>query len=684
MKKSVAGEKTGQYAGQQAHIVRRKNRQGMTTLLQDGENLMSRLQRACLTLGGLALAVILPNASFGQATNTNYYSVQGIEFSPAGTLPGEQVHPAVAVNTSGGLVVWQDNITDGSGFGISAVWLDRTYTPTLGNFRINQQAANDQENPQAALLPGGGAAVVWQSGKLSFQHIMARFLGSNHLFLTTNDVMVNTATNHYQVNPALTVLTNGNLVVTWGSYGQDNSDGLQGVYGQILSPTGQKVGSEFLVNQFTQYNQRTPAVQALPNGGFVVAWVSELQRSSQIAGAGGVVGGGKNSVDIYARRFDSAGNAVTGEFLVNELTNNCANPAIGAASDGSYFITWSQRDSVTRNNGWDVWGRRFNSSDVGGTVQVINTQRYGDQYGPKIATVGTDYFVVWTSMGQDGSHEGVYGQFLHGTGTPIGSEIRVNTAVLNQQIHPAVSSDGLGQFLAVWSSYANGANSLDLKAQRYATTLEPLSPPGAPMVIALDTSRLSASWGQLAGFSVSYYELFVDGSNAPIVLTNNMWTSPLQSWSPATTHTFQLAYALTDGRVSPLSLVSSNTTWGYDNNFDGLPDDWETRYYGSDQSKWPANAFTVLAPGMTVLQAFLSGANPTDPKTWLKQWITQTPQGLFLNWNTIPGGIYQVQTTTDFKTWTNVGSPRFEAGTTDSIYLGLQNKGYYRVLRNRY
>jgi hypothetical protein len=33
-----------------------------------------------------------------------------------------------------------------------------------------------------------------------------------------------------------------------------------------------------LVNQFTNYNQRTPAVAALAGGGFVVAWVSEQER----------------------------------------------------------------------------------------------------------------------------------------------------------------------------------------------------------------------------------------------------------------------------------------------------------------------------------------------------------------------------------------------------------------------
>jgi hypothetical protein len=73
-------------------------------------------------------------------------------------------------------------------------------------------------------------------------------------------------------------LANSNVVVVWASFNQAGPGSLLDVYGQMLSPAGQKVGGEFLINQFTAYNQRTPAVAALKNGGFVVAWVSEQER----------------------------------------------------------------------------------------------------------------------------------------------------------------------------------------------------------------------------------------------------------------------------------------------------------------------------------------------------------------------------------------------------------------------
>jgi len=77
---------------------------------------------------------------------------------------------------------------------------------------------------------------------------------------------------------------------------------------------------------------------------------------------------------------------------------------------------------------------------------------------------------------------------------------------------------------------------------------------------------------------------------------------------------------------------------------------------------------------------FLSGGNPLNSSTWLRTALANTPQGLFLDWNTQPGFTYQVQTTTNFGTWSNLGAPRFAAGASDLIFVGGSSAGYYRVL----
>jgi hypothetical protein len=645
---------------------------------------MSFLQRVRIMGVLLGLASAVPSTVFAQSG----YVTNGVEYAPAGFLPGDQTHPAIAITQTNGFLVWQDNITDGSGLGISAQALDGTYSPTFGVLHINQITAGDQERPGVAILGGGGKVVVWQGGQESFQHIYACFLTTSNTFVNTNDIMVNTDTNHYQANAAVAPLANGNAAVVWASYGQDYSDGFQGVYAQIFTPAGQKLlTNDMLVNQFVPFNQRTPAVAAFPNGNFIVVWVSEKETSTAST-SGGAYLGGHDSVDIYARVFNASGVAQGSEFRVNTDTNICANPAVAVAIDNSFTIAWSGKNLGNPQNGWDIYGRQFTSPTSGGAEFVINSQLYGDQYGPTIAALGTDYLAAWTSLGQDGSREGIFGQYLR-AGVKEGPEFQVNTTFLNSQINPAVASDGNGQFLAVWSSFEEPSLSMDIMAQRYISTNELLAPPAPPVVSAIGSYALSVAWAPVAGFSVDHWNLYVDGTTT-VSTTNTYWQNEGISqftnyFLPESTHTFQLAYVLTGGRQSPLSAVATGTTWGPDLYGTGLPSDWEEMYWGPNTgNNWPS-ANTVLTVGKlhaTAMQVFLWGADPTNASTWLVQTITRTPEGYFLNWNTQAGAVYQVQTTTsDTIAWTNLGAPRFAPGITDSIYLGYATHSYYRVMR---
>jgi hypothetical protein len=637
----------------------------------------------------------LPAAVFGQ---TNYYSKNGTEYAVVGSLPGDQVFPDAAVTTTGGFVVWQDNTTDGSGWGISARRLDSTLSGTLSTFRVNQQGTNDQENPRVALLKNGGAAFVWQGGKSGYQHIFARFFTPANTFLTTTDLVVSTFTSNFQINPVVTTLNDSNVVVVWGSFDQASSNSLQDVYAKILSPSGQTISNEFLVNQFTTYNQRTPAVAALKNGGFVVTWVSEQERivtpnlganTGNSLAADLVV----PSVDIYSRLYASNGVPQGNEFMVNTDANPCANPVVTASSDGGFMVAWDAHDMLNQTNSLDIYARPFSSAGVGGTTLRVNSYLYGDQYAPRISAIAGDYLIVWTSLAQDGSREGVFGQFVHNNGSPVGGEFRVNTTTLNRQMQPVVTSDGLSQFLAVWTGYAGAPNSFDLFAQRYLNVAALLQPMAAPFVYApfnLDAGgiyqpQLQISWPPVLGISVSTYEVYVDGSSVPAGVTaGNTWTMTVSNGLAAgSTNWFQVDYVTTDGTISPISPSATGVTWS-GGNYYGIPVEWLEQFYGDSIASWPANVNVPLAPGgLTLLQVFQSGGSPLDPGTWLRTSLSTTDQGMFLNWNTLPGQTYQVQTMSNMSAWSNLGAPRFAAGTNDSIFVGGGAAGYYRVLLMR-
>ena len=105
---------------------------------------IARVSKYIVCLAGAWLAGLSP-AVFAQ---TNYYNPNGTEYPVIGSLIGDQVFPDAAISTTGGFVVWQDNSTDGSGWGISARRLDTTLSGTLSTFRVNQIGTNDQQNPR--------------------------------------------------------------------------------------------------------------------------------------------------------------------------------------------------------------------------------------------------------------------------------------------------------------------------------------------------------------------------------------------------------------------------------------------------------------------------------------------------------------------------------------------------------
>src|SRR5439155_1561363 len=211
-----------------------------------------------------------------------------------------------------------------------------------------------------------------------------------------------------QHNPSVASDADGDFVVTWQSYGQDGSK--YGVYARRYDAAGTAEGGEFGVNATTDGDQTLPSVAIDTGGDFVVAWESVVPDGS--------------GYDVYAQRYDAAGVAQGGEFLVNTVTPS-----------------HQRRPSVT--------------SDADG-----------------------DFVVAWESMFQDGSGYGVYARRYDATGAAQGGEFLVNTFTVGQQRWPSVASDAEGDFVVAWSSDSQDGSGWGVYAQRYVTA----PPPAAPKV----------------------------------------------------------------------------------------------------------------------------------------------------------------------------------------------------------
>jgi hypothetical protein len=249
------------------------------------------------------------------------------------------------------------------------------------------------------------------------------------------EFQVNSFTTDYQGHPAAAAEASGGVVVVWDSEGQDG--GARGVFGQRFQADGSPLAAEFAVNTFTTLAQGVSAVAAAGAGDFVVAWTSYQQDG--------------NGAGVFAKRF-VAGTPQT-EFQVNTSTlGDQKGVAVAADAAGETAIAWW---SVGQDgSGPAVVTRRFASTGTPlSAEQIVNSFTTGTQWFPAVAAVGTSEFVVaWESSSQDGSGYGIRARRVDVTGLPSGSEIAVNAFTTGEQNRPAVAADSAGGFVVVWTS----------------------------------------------------------------------------------------------------------------------------------------------------------------------------------------------------------------------------------------
>lgn len=156
------------------------------------------------------------------------------------------------------------------------------------------------------------------------------------------------------------------------------------------------------------------------------------------------------------------------EFQVNTYTTDRQGlPALSMNREGDFVVAWASNSQD--GDGWGVFAQMFSSSGgvVGGELQV-NTYTAGLQRFPAVGIDGSgDFVVVWQSLGQDGSLDGVFAQRFDSSGGAVGSEFQVNTYITGWQIRPAVGMDGDGGFVVAWESRSPVGSFIGLFAQRY-------------------------------------------------------------------------------------------------------------------------------------------------------------------------------------------------------------------------
>ena len=249
----------------------------------------------------------------------------------------------------------------------------------------------------------------------------------------------------------------GDYVATWASTLQDGSG--SGIYARRFNKDGVAQGSEFLVNTTTAGDQLDPAIAMDAFGSFMITWVSVGQDGS---GSG-----------IYAQRFADDGTPLGSEFRVNTATaGEQTAPCIAADSFGNVVVTWTSDGQD--GSGLGIYGQRYSLIALLGAADGaefrVNNTTAGAQSDSSVVKVrlSGEYIVTWSSAAQDGSGSGIYGQRYSATGSPTGSEFRVNTATANDQTDSQLAINRLtGEFIVTWTSNLQDGSGTGIYAQRY-------------------------------------------------------------------------------------------------------------------------------------------------------------------------------------------------------------------------
>jgi len=151
--------------------------------------------------------------------------------------------------------------------------------------------------------------------------------------------------------------------------------------------------------------------------------------------------------------FDPDGSSFGSEFLVNTYELNAQeDPEIDGLANGNFVAVWESFEQDGSASG--VYGQVFDADGSGvGTEFHSSTTTSNNQDEPSVAGLaGGGFVVIWSSLWQDDSMKGVYGQLHDDTGGKVGEEFQIHTWTDGNQERVSVAALSNGGFVASWDT----------------------------------------------------------------------------------------------------------------------------------------------------------------------------------------------------------------------------------------
>lgn|GEM_PF-2785456 len=300
----------------------------------------------------------------------------------------------------------------------------------------------------------------------------------------------------------------GNFVMVWdqASTSFPNSASIQI---ERFDAAGKPRGGAFHVGTST-IDPGSPSVAMDAAGDFVVAWVSVGPPYQNTA-----------TYDVHAQRYDAAGSAQGGEFLVSTSANfDDVSPSVAMDAGGDFVVVWQGRPSpgdVPEPSGvYQIYARRYSAAGTALGDQFLLTDAPDtDQTLPSVAMdAAGDSVVAWqTGDQQNGGYlaRDILAQRFDAAGAARGGAFPLSAVTATGRQVPQVAMDAAGRFVVAWSNYdsrvqaAQGDVVGDVHAQRYDAAG---TPQGGELSVNTftngDQSQASISMDAAGDFTVAW------------------------------------------------------------------------------------------------------------------------------------------------------------------------------------
>jgi hypothetical protein len=442
---------------------------------------------ATLTVAGIAVAATItpwidsPEITEGSAWSDGF-------FTGDITMEAAFEDPGLGLGLQGEVTLeaCDGGCPTGRDCAIGVDWLPAAIDPDLGDDR--QIASGQVQYPDAVALRDGSGrtVVVYEKQTSAGLRVRARFLAASGAVSGSEMSVPSPTGGGDQMDPKVAALDSGRFVVVWTAPDADDL----GVWRQVFSASGSKVGGAARVNGEQTGRQYRPDVAGSAAGSFVVVWSGgwdPLDPDTRDEPEG---------LSLQARTFSSS-NQPTELETVEGSSTEPSWPAITDVPGGGWFVAWSELD------GSYVRGRylRANGTVQGSRFAVASSMPDARHVAVAAAPDGGQVAVAWEA----GTHRQVQVRAFVGNSPRFSAKTVASSSSSVARLRPALAFvDDTGLTVAWAEVQSSGAGMLavrvlDTDTGAFFGPTEPLDD-GTTIVTSPTLTRrpddtLVAAWG---------------------------------------------------------------------------------------------------------------------------------------------------------------------------------------------